>query len=285
MQAPRLIEEIKKEYPGLTKARMLLVQSSYEGAAEAYSELLQEMSGKEGENSPKLALVYIEYASALIYSGDKLVLNPALEEDIPYIEDLEIAWEVLEVAKRIFAAHAMHAEQIQALLFLADLSLENNSIIDARNDITQALGISEALHGPGRDTAQILFRLALVEEAAGNTEKAAELLDQVLCTLKSLPSSPETDELVGEVEERKRAISHPDEYRIQVQTRPHTPLVPELPVKKLTIKRRPEPEAQPEHKPGSIHGSTQQEGMPQKEPPISEPLEKAGKCNGHQDGR
>lgn len=252
---------------------MLLVQSNYEGAADVYSELLQEMSEKEGENSPKLALVYLEYASALIYSGDKLVLNPALEEDIPHIEDLEIAWEVLEIAKGIFAAHEMHAEQIQALLFLADLSLENNSIIDARNDITQALTISETLNGPSRETAQILFRLAVVEESAGNTEKAVELLDKVLSILKSLPSS-ETEELIGEVEERKRVITHPNEYKIQTQIRPHTPLVSEQPVKKLTIKRKPENEVQTEHKSNANHNNDKTDSTTQSDGIHSDTQEK-----------
>ena len=97
-----IISEIKREYPGLNEARTFMVQRDFVHAADAYARLLECMAEKEADNSVKMAVVYLEYANALIMSSDKVVLDPNIEEDRQYIEDLEIAWEVLEVAKGTF---------------------------------------------------------------------------------------------------------------------------------------------------------------------------------------
>jgi len=217
MSLEQVIGEIKKEYPDLEKARALCVQGDFLRAAEQYTNLLNEMASNEKEDSLKLAAVYIEYARALMLSNDRLVINPDVPEDMAYLDDLEIAWEVLEISKGVFKKNGMKDEEIEVHLLLSDISQESNNHTESKVDLEEALKLSEELSGESTRTAEIAFRLAVVEEALGRTGEAKALMGRVLEIIKKQPQGVGADDLVAEVQERVAAMENPDKYRVEIK--------------------------------------------------------------------
>ncbi|OAG31248.1 hypothetical protein NEDG_01661 [Nematocida displodere] len=243
MNTEKIVEEIKAAYPELDTARTLQVQRDFVRASEAYATLLSKMAQNEPENSLKLALVYLEYANALLMSNDNIVVNPEVKEDLEYLEDLEIAWEVLEIAKNTFVAHSLVQEQIKAHLLLSDIAQESSNYPTSKEDLTEALALSKKEFGDTRETAEIAFKLAVVEEALENKQEAMHLLDGVIAALKKLPRDSDTEELIQEVAERRSEVERPERRTLHPKPAPSpaAALDPSQPVKRITsVKPTPE---------------------------------------------
>lgn len=243
VQTEEVHRDIKKEYPEVDMARTLFVQGDFSRAAETYAKVLTEMSATEEETSLKHAVIYLEYANALIFSNDKVILNPELEEDQKYLEDLEIAWEVLEIAKAVFKEHQLDQERLKAHLLLSSIAEESHQYEESRVDLKEARQIVEGLPEEQQDPrsyAEILFKLAMVEDVLGNKEAAKQLLAQVIEVLRKGPAHESTDELIQEVQDRLAEIDNPEEYKVELkQTR--AAIDPNEPVQRITVKKSGQP--------------------------------------------
>ncbi|KAI5187214.1 hypothetical protein NEHOM01_2012 [Nematocida homosporus] len=234
--------ELAKEYPEINRARMLSVQRDFARAAEAYAELLDEMAPREESSSLKMAAVYLEYARALILSNDKLVINPEIEEDQRYLEDLEIAWEVLEVAKQVFISHNVVNELLETYLLLAEMSQDANNLVAAREDFMGAYDLCLSAYGESRQLAEISFRIAIVDEGLGETGKAITRLEELVQMLQRLPGDETIKELVQEVNLRIDEMKHPEKYKIDLKAEKTTTVDPSAPVTKVSTTKTPKPD-------------------------------------------
>ncbi|KAI5190604.1 hypothetical protein NECID01_1045 [Nematocida sp. AWRm77] len=254
VRTEEMLEGIKEKYPILRKARALFVQRDYERAIEIYAEVLEKMAEEEPDTGLMHSFIYLEYAKALIMSNDKIVINPKLEEDQEFLEDLEIAWEVLEIARTTFQEHGMEKEQLRVHLLLSEISEETNNYASMKTDLEEALKLSQKHEPESRDTAQILFKLALVEDVLGDKPKAKALMEEVVVILQkhSSKDAPEIEELVQEVQDRIAEIDNPEEYKVELK-KPHLSVHPDEPVQRISIKKAPKPSEQESTAPPQIN--------------------------------
>lgn len=201
------MQEIMKEYPLIEKARALSVQKDYAHAAETYSALLEAVAKDEPEDSVNMCLIYLEYAKALLLANEDVIVTKAPGHEV--MDDLEIAWEVLEIARRVFEKEDMRGELIKTYSLLSEVSLESNNFQDSLGDLEACLNLTVEKYGAeDRRTAEIYFRMAMNHELMENTGKAAELVEKVIEILDAskLKASPEEEhdlnELVAEMKER-----------------------------------------------------------------------------------
>ena len=89
-----------------------------------------------------------------------------------------------------------HPLTAQTLAALADLSLENGDLEDARNLFERALAIHEAAHREHPQMANIIYQLSFVLVKQGNRAGAQPLCERALAKVRAL-----REELEFELEE------------------------------------------------------------------------------------
>ncbi|OAG30053.1 hypothetical protein NEIG_01086 [Nematocida sp. ERTm5] len=212
-----LLQEIQTEYEDIQKARLLMVQSDFIRASEIYSEVLSKMAEKEREDSLKMSVVYLEYSKCLFLSNDKLVINPELEEDNNYLEDLSIAWELLEIAKNTFRSHNFTNELIKVHILLSDIAQETNNFTDALEDLLTAFSLIKEQNSTDSRLPDIALRIAFAYEALDNKEMAIRTLESIIELISTETATKETSEIIEEVRQKIDEIKHPEKYKVDVK--------------------------------------------------------------------
>ncbi|KAI5190425.1 hypothetical protein NEMIN01_1049 [Nematocida minor] len=239
----KILGEIQNEYAEIQKARLLMVQSDFARASEIYADILSSMSAVEKEDSLKMSAVYLEYAKCLLLSNDKLVINPELEEDNDYLEDLGIAWELLEIAKSVFKKHNFQNELISVHLLLSDISQESNNFQDALEDLLEAFELIKKQDKSSDKLPDIALRIAFTYEALENKEKAVEMLESIIEMLTSSVQTKDTAEIIEEVRAKINEIKNPEKYKLSMkQEVQHTKIDLNQPVQKIKITKAAKPE-------------------------------------------
>jgi tetratricopeptide (TPR) repeat protein len=202
----QVLREVFEQFPELEKARTLSVQKNYSHAAEAYSSLLESMAKKEPEDSVGMCLVYMEYARALLLANEEILVRRSDSEDA---DDLEIAWELLEICRHTFQREGMRRELIKTHSLLSEVSQESNNFQEAREDLESALELGIKEYGESdRRTAEIYFRLAMNYEMMNMGEQSIESTRKVVEVLErakkgsSEKEAEEIDVLIKEMAER-----------------------------------------------------------------------------------
>nr|AEE62322.1 unknown [Dendroctonus ponderosae] len=76
--------------------------------------------------------------------------------------DLQLAWEVLELAKRIFEKSGDRKSLAEAMIVLGEIQLENAAYDKAIQDMTEGLAIQQELFGrDSRTVAETLYKLGM----------------------------------------------------------------------------------------------------------------------------
>ncbi|KAI5171561.1 hypothetical protein NEFER03_0883 [Nematocida sp. LUAm3] len=228
MEAHR--ENIKKEYPEILTARALMVQQDYLRASEIYSKILESLSETQ-EGTPEISIVYMEYAKSLIMSSDKIVINPEIEEDKEYLEDLEIAWECLEISKNIFKAHNAEQELLEVLLLLGELSQDSNNYLEAKNDYLEALSILRRKNKV-YECLELSFRVGVLLSLLDEKEKALKMFHGIIEEAKTKEN---TEELVEEVTSAINELLNPSQN--EEKKNESLPVDPQEPVKRIEIRK------------------------------------------------
>lgn len=237
MVMEKVLQEIHAEYSDLQKARILMVQNDYVRASEAYSTVLSVMAQREKEDSLKMCAVYLEYATCLLLSNDKLVINPNIEEDNEYLEDLAIAWELLEIAKNVFKQHNFTAECVKAHLLLSDISEETSNYKDALEDLQAALTLMREKDPNSQKIPDVLFRIATAYEALEEREMAISTLEEIITVLKKSEQTSQTLEIVEEVKEKIDRVKYPEKYTLELK-KEQLPIDPTQPVQKIKLGKK-----------------------------------------------
>lgn len=212
----KILAEVQNEYTEIQRARVLMVQSDFSRASEIYANVLSQMAEKEAEDSLKMSVVYLEYAKCLIMSNDKLVINPEIEEDNEYLDDLGIAWELLEIAKSVFKKHNFIDELINVHLLLSDISQESNNFTDSLEDLLEVLRLIRQKDSKSERLPNILLQTALMYEALNKKEEAISMLESIIEIL-SKEEGEDARGIISEVQEKINEIKNPEKYKLDLK--------------------------------------------------------------------
>ncbi|XP_050308580.1 nuclear autoantigenic sperm protein-like [Anthonomus grandis grandis] len=119
--------------------------------------------------------------------------------------DLQLAWEVLELAKKIFQKKEDKKSLSDTLIVLGEVSLESENFEAAINDIKQGLEVQiELFAKDSRAVAETLYKLGMaystnsqIDEAIDSFNRSLEYLRNRIKTLEEikLPSQEQKDEI------------------------------------------------------------------------------------------
>ncbi|CAG9774012.1 unnamed protein product [Ceutorhynchus assimilis] len=146
------------------------------------------------------------------------VENPEEDED-----DLEVAWEVLECAKKIFEKQNDKKQLAETLIALGEVSLESGNNESAIEDIKQGLELQkELLPNDSRAVAETLYKLGMayciesnMDEAIKNFQAAQQYLNNRIKTLEE--TEVQTDDIREEIEEIRQLMPNIDEKIEEMQ--------------------------------------------------------------------
>lgn len=157
--------------------------------------------------------------------------EPTTENDEPTAEneeptDLELAWEVLELAKKIYQRHgpAGRKNYAETLIVLGEISLENDNFEAAITDIKEGLQIQKELFGKdNRTVAESLYKLGIACSANSQIDEAIQSFNESIEYLKNRISYLETlednkDESEDEIKEIKNLLPDIEEKITDMKT-------------------------------------------------------------------
>ena len=127
--------------PRYVQGKALLKANQFDAAIDAFVELLEAMQVQFGDQHLETAPILFEYGSALLLKAETAadLFGDGIKEEGAgdANEDLEIAWEVLEVARGTLVEHTSEDARIllaRVYLRLADLSLDSGNCEQAIQD-------------------------------------------------------------------------------------------------------------------------------------------------------
>ncbi|XP_050542520.1 protein HGV2 [Daktulosphaira vitifoliae] len=152
------------------------------------------------------------------------------EEDIADdedVNDLQVAWEMLDLAKVIYKKMDTEEAKLklaEVLMKCGDVSIEDEKFETAIEDMTEALNIRRLLlPGDSRIIAETLFQLGIAQELGGSGERAVELMKEAATVLdqriKNLESSNSDEKSKEEIAEIKTVIPEIQERIIDINER------------------------------------------------------------------
>ncbi|GLV34951.1 uncharacterized protein CBL_09431 [Carabus blaptoides fortunei] len=138
--------------------------------------------------------------------------------------DLQLAWEVLEVAKKIFTNRGETGKErlAETMILLGEVAMESENFADGVNDMKVGLELQKSLFEPtSRKLAESYYKLGIVQatlsdidEAIGNFELAIDTLKQRIKMLKDQleeKKTEKTNEIKEEIEEMGKLIPEIEE--------------------------------------------------------------------------
>merc|ERR1712192_50358 len=151
---------------------------------------------------------------AMLHRGEE-----EFEEEEPHAEGkpdgddvghLELAWEMLELSKSIWATCGKSVMEAEALLYLGEVSLESNNYPQAVEELSKAVNIKIKTAPVGsRTLAETHYQLGVAHAWAGNWPLAEKSLTDAVSVLSTrMASHPtEKEELVSIVNDIKGRIA------------------------------------------------------------------------------
>lgn len=125
--------------------------------------------------------------------------------------DLQVAWEVLELAKKIYARQGESGKKnlAETLIVLGEISLESENFEAAINDIKEGLEMQKSLFGKdSRTIAESCYKLGIAYSTDSQIDEAIKSFKEALEYLNNRIVSLEKEEKKDEVEEEIREIKN-----------------------------------------------------------------------------
>lgn len=144
---------------------------------------------------------------------------------------MQVAWEVLELAKKIFERKGEDGKKFLAdtLIVLGEISLESENFESAVNDMKQGLEIQKAIYSSdSRTVAESFYKLGItyatntqIEEAVDCFKKSLDYLNNRINVLekaedKKEPVQEEIDEIKGLIPDIEEKIADMKNYKEEV---------------------------------------------------------------------
>ncbi|XP_025194680.1 histone-binding protein N1/N2-like [Melanaphis sacchari] len=150
------------------------------------------------------------------------------EEDV---NDLQIAWEMLDLAKVIYKNQDTEESKLklaEVLMKCGEVSIEDEKFETAIQDMTESLEIRRLLlPEDSRIIAETLFQLGIAQELGGSGEQAIELLTEAVTVLnhkiKTLENMNNGSDIIkAEIEDVKSIIPEIQEKIVDIKERKKT---------------------------------------------------------------
>lgn len=203
------MDDLNQIFPGLNTARICANKENHQMAAEIYSEILIEAAKNFKEDDPRLCRIYVEYASSLIINCEDFftnelsllanhkVVNSSEKQIIE--DDLENAWNLLEIAKIVLAKEKVLLSKIYYLL--GEILILNNNFLDAITEYKECLVLCE----PSKRHCDALLKIASCYEFLKMYEESNAHLNEILLIYeknRSLVGDCKADEIIEEMKFR-----------------------------------------------------------------------------------
>lgn len=115
------------------------------------------------------------------------------EKDEEDVNNLQLAWEVFELAKIIFERQKNNAKLAETYLYLGEVALESENYASAVEDMKKCLDIQKEILDPDhRDIAETLFQLGMAyslsnqfDEAIGSFKSSLQVLEDRIKNLEN----------------------------------------------------------------------------------------------------
>lgn len=190
-----------------------------EGEGDAKSEEVQSESKEEKKEEEKTSNGSTETnpnpQPSCSNSEEKPEETSQEEDDL---SDLQVAWEILELAKKIFTKKGEEGRKnlAETLIVLGEIAMESENFESAINDIKEGLAIQKQIfENDSRAIAETLYKLGMaystgsqIDDAVGSFEESLQYLKNRVEKLKSSDDQEAKEEvadieaLIPEVEEK-----------------------------------------------------------------------------------
>lgn len=195
-------ERIVKEFPSIASARDAVAHKEYSTAVDTYTEVLEAARGVYDQKSEIMCAIYLEYSQALISlsftQNYDNICKLSRKESITFAdcdEDLEIAWELLEICRLTFETSGNGPMLRRTHFLLGEILLNNNKVEEALAEYERADCDSETL-----------FRKALCYEFMGDYEQSIAILEQIKSENKELMEEVDLEILILRNKECTKAL-------------------------------------------------------------------------------
>ncbi|XP_026815358.1 protein HGV2-like [Rhopalosiphum maidis] len=167
----------------------------------------------------------IEKENLSVDEGEKPDEEDVGEDDV---NDLQIAWEMLDLAKVIYKNKDTEESKLklaEVLMKCGEVSIEDEKFDTAIQDMTESLEIRRLLlPEDSRIIAETLFQLGIAQELGGSGEQAIELLSEAVTVLnhkiKTLENmNNDSDIIKAEIAEVKSIIPEIQEKIVDIKER------------------------------------------------------------------
>ncbi|CAD26554.1 HISTONE-BINDING PROTEIN N1/N2 [Encephalitozoon cuniculi GB-M1] len=200
------MEDLTEAFPLLLEARASVTQGEFEHGIAIYSELLESMN----PDDEKVPYVYIEYADALIKSSNVFFIEEIsrisgrkglnLEERKGAEDDLEIAWNLLEICKSAFSILKDYAMLARTRFLQGEICLLNNEFRDGLHELVECVAVMDKIYE--KDCfkyADVYLSLANCYEFLEDFEMSKEYYDKAIGIYRAEQERRESDEEKNEI--------------------------------------------------------------------------------------
>ncbi|KAF7683663.1 hypothetical protein TCON_1136 [Astathelohania contejeani] len=200
----------------IEQARVCVNQKQYQMAIDIYSDILNKASALYSVDDPVLAELYLEYANALICNSHELFISELQSilkmkaAALPDKEDdLEIAWNVVELAKNTFMVTKDHYNLYRAYFYLGEILILNNEFSESIKEYANSITELDIVSGNGKDMTynsqyfEIYSRIASAYEFLKDYQNSSLYYKKCLDLQKNNGSEAVVDELKFRIESLK----------------------------------------------------------------------------------
>lgn len=204
--------ELHKEFDDFHKAWVCVNQENYKLAAELYSEGLIKATTKYKEDDPRLCQIYIDYAYSLIQNCENFFTNEIsllsshqqtnILEKQHAEDDLQVAWDLLEISRIVLAKESHLMSKIYFLL--GEIQLLNNNFNDAILEYSNCISL---LKPENSRYCESLYKIASCYEFAKDFDLANANLSKIIeiCEInRSVLGDERVNSIIEEIKERMK---------------------------------------------------------------------------------
>ncbi|EJW02181.1 hypothetical protein EDEG_03377 [Edhazardia aedis USNM 41457] len=232
-------DEVFSKFPEIKEARLCANQQNYNLASELYSDFLNKLSEKGfKQDDPLMCYIYIEYASALIESAalffvEELEMlanckSTSASRKAEKEDDLEIAWNILEIAKLVFLELDDKENLLRIYFLLGEIQVLNNQFDDAIAEYNNCYEILIATSkSPTNKMSECLWKIATCYEFMKNYEEACKCLNKIIALYEKSKEElgDKADQLIQEIKEKLEDFDHLAEIK-KHKSQDKTPIKP-----------------------------------------------------------
>ncbi|ADM11484.1 putative histone-binding protein N1/N2 [Encephalitozoon intestinalis ATCC 50506] len=200
------MEDLAEAFPLLSEARASIAQGEFEHGIGIYSEILEGVN----PDDEKVPYLYIEYADALIKSSDMFFIEEIskisgrkglnLEERKGAEDDLEIAWNLLEICKNAFNILKDYSMLARTRFLQGEICLLNNEFRDALHELVECVAVMDKIYE--KDCfkyADVYLSLANCYEFLQDFERSKEYYDKTIGIYRAEQEQKESEEEKNEI--------------------------------------------------------------------------------------